>query len=306
MTDHVLTRRAAVATTLVAGAAGVAAISTAKSVQAATTPLDLDDPAGNLEGYIKARADTAGSEVIFWSRGMIHSHIPNRRPRALFGTEALTISRVERTDYGFAWMNWEALFYTDAATGDVIDEWHNPFIERTVPVFHLRNPYVNSPYRIQGENGPWHYDYHANGEDVIFYRDLMFFGPNPKDREEYPNYVGSDYCQGAGIYNFACKRYELDNPNFTSIPCISTWTSVRQWFPWMEMGQWEGGMVASTRGRKLMKGKEEIPAKFREYLEKNDPDYLRAPDTDVTGSTSMLQEFKAYVDEKRAEAGEGR
>ena len=303
MTEHSLDRRAAVAATLAAGAAGVAAASAVNTAQAATAPLDLDDPAGNLEGYIKARADTAGSEVIFYSRGMIHSHIPNRKPRVLFGTEALTISRVERTDYGFAWMNREALFYTDAETGDVINEWYNPFIERTVPVFHLRNPYVNSPYRVQGERGPWHYDYHASGDDVIFYRDLMFFGPNPMSREDYPNYVGSDYYQGAGLYNFACKRSDLDNPDLTSVPCISTWNSARQWFPWMEMGQWEGGMIAATRGTKLMTGKQEIWPKFREYLEKNDPDYLRAPDTDVTASTSMLQEFKAYVDQKRA-AGE--
>lgn len=294
MTDQNVSRRGAVAA-LAAGAAATGL----KSAQAATQLIDLDTPAGNLEGYIKARADTAGGEVIFWSRGMIHSHIPNRKPRTLFGTEALTISRVERTDYGFAWYNREALFYTDAETGEVIDEWYNPFIERTVPVFHLRNPYVNSPYRVEGENGPWHYNYHANGDDVIFYRDLMFFGPNPMDREEYPAYVGSDYYQGAGLYNFACRRPDLDNPELTSIPCVSTWSSMRQWFPWMEMGQWEGGMVASTRGRKLMNGKSEIPAKFRDYLEKNDPEYLKAPQQGVNERTTMLEEFKVHVDAKR-------
>lgn len=294
MKDQTVSRRAAV-TALAAGAAATSL----KSASGATQALDLDTPAGNLEGYIKARADTAGGEVIFWSQGMIHSHIPNRKPRALFGTEALTISRVERTDYGFAWYNREALFYTDAETGEVINDWHNPFIERSVPVFHLRNPYVNSPYRVEGERGPWHYDYHGNGEDVIFYRDLMFFGPNPMDREEYPAYVGSDFYQGAGLYNFACKRPDLDNPELTSIPCVSTWSSMRQWFPWMEMGQWEGGMVASTRGRKLMNGKSEIPAKFREYLEKNDPEYLKAPQQGVNERTSMLEEFKTYVDGKR-------
>ncbi len=298
MTDQTVTRRAAV----VALAGGAAATAATQS-KAATQPLDLNDPAGNLEGYIKARADTAGGEVIFWSRGMIHSHIPNRKPRALFGTEALTISRVERTDYGFAWYNREALFYTDAETGEVINEWYNPFIERTVPVFHLRNPYVNSPYRVQGENGPWHYNFYAIGDDVMFYRDLMFFGPNPMDREEYPAYVGSDFYQGAGLYNFACKKSDLDNPDLTSAPCISVWNSVRQWFPWMEMGQWEGGMVAATRGSKLMNGKADIRPQFREYLEKNDPDYLRAPQQDVNARTTMLEEFKIHVDDKRQGGG---
>ena len=28
------------------------------------------------------------------------------------------------------------------------------------------------------------------------------------------------------------------------------WTSVRQWAPWMEMGSWAGGMIASTHGKK--------------------------------------------------------
>lgn len=294
-----LSRRSAVGALAVGAATG--SIAAAREANAA--PIDLDTPAGNLEGYIKARADTAGADVIFWTRGTIHSHIPDRKPRHLLGTEALTISRVERTDYGFAWYNREALFYTDPESGEVINEWYNPFIERTVPVFHLRNPYVNSPYRIEGDNGPWHYNFHSNGEDVIFYRDLMFFGPSPMSREDYPLYVGSDFYQGAGIYNFACKRHDLDDPEQTSIACVSTWTSVRPWFPWMEMGQWEGGLVAATRGRKLMGGRDELPAAFREYLEENDPDYLEAPRQSVNASTTMLDEFKTYVDEKRAAEG---
>ena len=52
-----------------------------------------------------------------------------------------------------------------------------------------------------------------------------------------------------------------------------------------------------------MTGKQEIRPKFREWLEKNEPDYLRAPDTDVEARTSMLEEFKAYVDEKRGGGG---
>jgi len=49
-----------------------------------------------------------------------------------------------------------------------------------------------------------------------------------------------------------------------------------------------------------MKGKSEIPAAFREYLEENDPEYLKAPQQGVNERTTMLEEFKVHVDSKRA------
>ena len=33
----------------------------------------------------------------------------------------------------------ETGYFTDLVTGDVLETWHNPFIDRTVPVYHFYN-----------------------------------------------------------------------------------------------------------------------------------------------------------------------
>ena len=55
----------------------------------------------------------------------------------------------------------------------------------------------------------------------------------------------------------------------------------------------------STRGKKLTKVTD-LPAAMLDYMEKNDPDYLRSPEEVTRNTTTFYEEFKKYVDEKRA------
>lgn len=290
MTD--LTRRqlALFGATLAAGASS--------SAEGRTRKLDLDNPRDNLDAYIKTRSDVSGADAPLWSTGYIYSFIPGRKSEVLFQTEALITSRTVRDEEGYAWLNREALYFKDPKTGEVIDRWFNPFIEREVEVFHIRNSSVNNRYDYEGKNGPWHAPYTEHSGDVIFYSDLMFFGPSPLTPEEYPAYVGSDYYQGAAIYNHHVTRRDLENEDLAAAPATISWTSNRQWAPWMEMGAWAGGMIAVTRGKKL-KRVEDAPPALLAYMEKHDPDYLRAPRTVDLSRTTFYDEFKKHVEARR-------
>ncbi len=260
--------------------------------------LDLEDTRDNLDAYIKTRSDVAGADAPLWTTGYIYSFIPGQRSKLLFKTTGLAISRTVKDDEGYAWLNRECLYFQDPESGEVLDSWFNPYLEREVEVFHIRNTSVNNRYEYEGENGPFHAPYVEHSGDVIFYSDLMFFGPSPLDVEEYPAYVGSPHYQGAAVYNHHAKRADLENPDLGAAPATLSWVSNRQWAPWMEMGSWAGGMIASTHGKKLVSVKD-LPRDMLDYMEANDPEYLRSPEQVDMSRTSFYEEFKRHVENKR-------
>lgn len=281
-----------------AAAAGIAA-SAPGAAGAARTPLDLENPRDNLDAYIKARSDVSGADAPLWSTGHVWSYIPGQRSKLLFRTTGLAISRTVRDEDGYDWLNRECLYFQDPETGEVIDRWTNPFTEKEVRVFHIRNIHVNSRFDYEGADGPELKTYMEHMGDVTFYSDLMFFGDSPLSMEDYPAYVGSPYYQGASVYNHHVRRADLENPELGAAPAIVSWISNRQWAPWMEMGSWAGGMVISTRGKKLAKVTD-LPADILDYMQKNDPEYLRSPEEVTRDTTSFYEEFRKYVDEQRA------
>ncbi len=293
------TRRAFISSAVATGVAASVPGNANANANANRRPLDLEDPRDNLDAYIKTRSDVSGADAPLWSTGQVWSYIPGQRSKLLFRTTGLAISRTVTDEAGYIWLNRECLYFQDPETGEVIDRWTNPFTEKEVQVFHIRNIHVNSRFDYEGGNGPGLKPYMEHMGDVTFYSDLMFFGPSPLSMEEYPAYVGSPYYQGASVYNHHVKRADLENLDLGAAPAIVSWISNRQWAPWMEMGSWAGGMVISTRGKKLAKVTD-LPEDILGYMEKNDPEYLRSPE-EVTGdTTSFYEEFRKYVDGKRA------
>ena len=281
-------------------AAGVAASGPAQA-QTAHRHLDLEDPQDNLDGYLKSRGDISGEVSVAWATGKVWSLISGRRSKLLLQSEAVNLTRSIKDDTGYTFLQRESMWWRDAETGEIIDTWYNPYIERTVETFHIQNASVSRHYDVHGPDGPFHFDYIEQGEDLCFYQDLMWFGESPLKMEEYPAYVGSDYYQGGGIYNSWVKRADIDNPDITKAPNVTTHTSVRQWLPWMEMGAWEGGLVISNHGKKIMGGVEDLPPKILAYVEKNAPDYLQPPDMSMKDEVrTFYGEFKKYVEAKRA------
>ena len=289
------TRRAFITSAVAAGVAAAAAPAAGANRQ----PLDLEDPRDNLDAYIKARSDVSGADAPLWSTGQIWSYIPGQRSKLLFKTTGLAISRTVRDESGYTWLNRECLYFQHPDTGEVIDRWTNPFTEREVQIFHIRNIHVNSRFDYEDDNGAVLKPYMEHMGDVTFYSDLMFFGESPLSMEDYPAYVGSPYYQGASVYNHHVKRADLENLDLGAAPAIVSWISNRQWAPWMEMGSWAGGMVISTRGKKLAKVTD-LPADVLDYMQKNDPEYLRSPEEVTRDTTSFYEEFRKYVDAKRA------
>ncbi|MSO98592.1 MAG: DUF1838 domain-containing protein [Rhodospirillaceae bacterium] len=284
--------------------AGLAATAIAAPAQAATRKLNLDDPWDNLTGYLKARSDISGKTSVSWTSGYVYNFQPGRKSQVLMLGQGVKCTACVKDDKGYEFLERECVIFCDPATGEPLKTWANPFTEKTVEVFHIQNASAGGHIDANGAKGPFHMSYMENTGDVTFHDDLFYSSPSRLSVKEYSTYAASDTYEGAGIYHFHAKRADLDNADLTSAPVTTSHTGVRQWLPWMEMGQWPGGVVLPSRGKKLPNGVADIPKQLRAWMEKNSPEFLQAPTmADKDKQRFFYEQFKDHVDKKRKGVG---
>jgi len=266
--------------------AGLAAAASL-AAPAAAQMLDPAKPEDALQ--ISKRLQCGVSEdrpaVYHWS-GNIYGRSPGQPDKLLFRGEGMNIRRcVEVSDpqQGKGWrlVSREIMLMLDPATGEVLNEWTNPYTGQKVEVMHIHNDPVNgrpnfargadgTPFRLASlrEAGPW----------VFMPFEAPLFYTNPL-QGEFQKYVGGTY-HAMEIFDFAALKSELYNARTpTAYPMVS-WVRISQWAPWMEMGDRPGQMVFNAMGRKLPGGFEELPEVLKREIRANYPIYEEAPPRD--------------------------
>lgn len=291
---------------LLLASAGLAAASLA--APASAQMLDPSKPEDALQ--ISKRLQCGVSEdkpaVYHWS-GNIYGRSPGQPDKLLFKGEGMNIRRcVEVNDpqrgKGWRLVSREVMLMLDPATGEVLNEWTNPYTGQKVNVMHIHNDPVNgrpnfargadgTPYRIGAlrESGPW----------VFMPFEAPLFYTNPL-QGDYQKYVGGTY-HAMEIFDFAALKSELYNAKTpTAYPMVS-WVRVSQWAPWMEMGDRPGQMVFNAMGRKLPGGFEELPEVLKREIRANYPIYEDAPPKDdARPNETTWSKFKTLMEAKKA------
>mgnify|MGYP000063306566 CR=1 FL=1 len=260
--------------------------------------VDLDDPAQRLEAFIRANGDTSGKPAVSYGTGKVYGYIPGEKPRALFGLEVVGVSRYEKIEGGYLRLHREIGYYTDLKTGEVISRWFNPWLQRDVEVIPIQNDPVNRRYTIQNTS----FNVNASGDDIVFYREVPLRYPNPLDRATYPVNSSGEFYEAMEMFTTFVSRAQLDDPRLTSIPGPGTWTRFGPWLPWMEMGAHQGYLVYHSRSFKPANGLDGIPAKLREYIARDNPKYLSAPEKFTEPDETSWTFFKKKLDERRKQA----
>jgi len=274
-------------------------VATQRPARGAARHLDLEDPWDNLEGYLKARSDVSGRQSISWTSGMVWSSMPGRKAQVLMMAHGLKCTRCIKDKTGYEFLERECVIFSDPKTLEPISTWFNPFTERTVDVFHIRNASAGGHIDANGADGPFRMNYMEHSGDVTFYDDLFYAKPSALNLQDYSPYAASNVYEGAGIYHFHVKRADLDNPYLTSVPVTTSHTGIRQWLPWMEMGAWPGGVVLPSRGKKLQSVMD-IPRSFLTWLERNSPEFLEAPTlADKDNQKFFYQHFREHIDSNK-------
>jgi hypothetical protein len=239
--------------------------------------LDLSTPESSLRAFMKARASLDGADAVTWFAGTVWAWMPGAQQRPLFGFEGFNVARALEADGGYDLLTREAAFYSDPQTGEILETWANPFTDETVKVVHVWNDPVNFPFRLDGPRGPFRAPASVVGDDVVFNSDVLLTYPSPLPRAQFPDNSQNDVYQAAELFNFFCKRAELEDDARASAPALISWTRIAPWLPFMAMGDRAGQLVYHCRGKKLDGGFAELPAKIRDYVEANDPKYASAP-----------------------------
>ncbi len=222
-----------------------------------------------------------GDETIGYIDGWVFGYVPGERPQKLFGLEGYNIRRlipVPEVEGDLYSASREVLFYTDPETGEVLDDWTNPYTGETVEVFDIKNDPVN--YRFRERDGkyvtmpvdasrefgsgppPQEWD-----DYFVFYADIFPFYPLPGQEKSYTAAELFDtYVPKSALYDHAPP------------PVMGSWTRVGPWLPWMKMDGHDGVLVYHARSRRLYDW-QELPERIRTRVLAEYPEYRHAPET---------------------------
>ena len=111
--------------------------------------LDFDDPYDNLYAFDKIWAGYDEPQIGGF-HGLMYGRIGDARLIPLFGYTGTGIMQSKIDDDGNMWIRGkETGYFTDLATGDILETWDNPRTGETVEVFNFYNPNMGGKLTAQ-------------------------------------------------------------------------------------------------------------------------------------------------------------
>ena len=241
--------------------------------------------------------------VYGWS-GRTYSRVPGEPDRLLFRVTGMNIRQcvtVEDPKYGtgFRMVSREILLYQDPETGEVLEDWSNPWTGETVEVLHVENDPVNQgPFFETGrDDKSFALDIEINGEQWWLTSTIPLFYPNPLGGK-YQEFVGGTY-QATEMFNFFGDVNDLTKAAGDTSRIRVGWARISDWLPWMKMRGRSGILYFHTAGRKL-ESFEQLPEVIKSFIDDNYPHYRKPPPVDDSrpNETSWTY-FKKVTDAAR-------
>lgn len=306
-----LSRRDALGLALGAGLAGAAGAAPKGA------GLDLSSPADNVYAWCKAWGTLGEAPVFGGHEGVFFAVVGDQRAIPLFGYVGFGSLQFKLLPGGDAlYRGKDATFYTDLATGELLDAWRNPFTGETCKVY----PYINDRVRTtmplaypeerfytdayrwqtaignatsgkesgkayrgdQGESGrvkPFVLPWRRVGGQYLLSWDWMLEIVNPVSPEGWPYSSTGRVINPSEHFTFFVPAAELEDRGRPWATMTAGFFRQTPWLPWMRMGKSgvSGRMFASSHSYKITGGLDNIPRPVRERLEKERPDMLEAP-----------------------------
>ncbi|MCY3817508.1 MAG: DUF1838 family protein [Gammaproteobacteria bacterium] len=248
---------------------------------------------GLVGGGLAAASGVLSEEEQRWYRRLVYSGVDDEVIWSILGvkygregnsltplwnTNTIGFSRIRYPEQGgYRVDTLEVVFYTDLASGERLESWHNPYTAREVEVI-VPAPVAVTAYH--SEVGPS--ERTAPG------------GIRIAETIQPPHTIGGDtWVQIEKHVTVAPDRAEA--PVFSSIEFVDYrgWTAdlrsgaprvdatlhleiVSDWLPWMEMGGRSGGLYTRAKGTKLYT-LDDLPASSRQLLKRHFPEIAEDP-----------------------------
>jgi hypothetical protein len=267
--------------------------------------LDLNTPVGNREAWARLLGNTDMKSTKYgWAQGIIQGVRPGEAVRDLCGFTMMSCARLfpHEDGDGYRKVLREVGLYTDLKTGEIIEEWTNPYLNETVKVIPIANDpfnhtitsYKSAPPSYGGLNAakppqiPLQLDWTRRGDILNLFSYINLFYPSSLPPEKWPRESGNYFNQVTETFLYQIPWADMQNPKITGVEYGGTWSRITPWLPWMLMGPTKGHCVYNTFMGSV-NDINKIDRKTLDYVEKYHPKYLQAPDKWEEPSLSSLE-----------------
>ena len=276
--------------------------------------LDLRTGAGNKLAYARIQGDLdASKQKYFWFKGYVSGVRPGKKIDDLCGAEGFgAIRLITRPDGSIQRLCREIIVYTDMRTGEVLEEWKNPYLNETVKVVHVDNDPFNyviedffpAPPSFGGLNKeappprvpfilPWYQ--HGNWLDMEIHIHLAY--PSALQPDKWPRESAGPIAQVSEFFAHHVKAEDMQNPKLTTVDYTGTWNRTTPWLPWMLMGQMPGNASYNCFMGTTPDLERVLHRPVLDYAEKHYKKYFEAPLTD-SGARS-LSSLEYYAEQQK-------
>jgi len=307
-----------------AGAGGAMAAAPALAAAAGRTgssrirPLDIEDPRENLYGFAKMWGTIGPKAVKSGYYGVQYAIVGSKRAQPLFGYYGFGNNRnIILPDGSVKVLGKECGYFTDLATGEIIDEWQNPWTGEKVEVF----PFLNDRWRgtlgleqmvfkvgdgetLNNDMGkgasargePFRLPWNRVGDQYLLSWDYAHEYTNPVTPEGWPKASSGRIANPSEHFCLCTPADEIDDRSLASARFHAGFTRQGPWWPWMKMGQSgvNGVLMGRMHSYKITGTEEDIPKVVLKRVERDRPDLLEeptdGPDEGVRGTLEAYAE----------------
>jgi len=277
-----------------------------RSAEALRGPfLDLTTPAGNREAWARLLGNTDMKSTKYgWARGIVQGVRPGEAVRDLVGFTMLSAARLlpYENGPGYRKVLREIGLYTDLKTGEVLEEWHNPYLDETVRVVHIMNDPFNHtitdfrppPPSYGGLNRnvpppqPLLLDWTRHGNRLHLFSHINLFYPSALQPSKWPRESAHPFAQVTEVFLYQIEWPEMQDRRRTSVTYHGTWSRTTPWLPWMLMGPTPGHCQYHTF-MGATDSLDQIDRRTVDWVAKHQPKFLEAPDRWEEPSLSSLE-----------------
>ena len=285
----------AAAAAAAAATTGISAASAAEAPSLKGPYLDLTTGKGCMLLQVRMNGNLDETKTKYGTAtGIISAVRAGEKVRDLFGFEVLGVAKTEKQpDGSYRLYHRETILYTDLATGNVIDEYTNPYTSERVKVVQVYNDPWNE-YFEEFEPRPPTYGglnkvdtttprkpfiqnwSHIGGGMIVSMRNINLFYPSALKPEQWPRESTGTMNQVSECYTYAARIEDVQNPKLGSIENTGTWSRVTPWLPWLLMGPAPGHVLYQSTVA-LYDDFNKVKKTVRDYIGKNAPHMLEAP-----------------------------
>lgn len=245
----------------IAASAAVLGLSQFNDAKAADSLTDMS-ASQSLDTMIRIMGHTDGGVAIRWTHGVL-SGVVDQETTQLLGISQQVFTRHRRREGGgFHAVYLELVYFTDLKTGEVLEQWSNPYTDRKVTVpaqvlgptpiqIPLDLKVINEPYPMEGiVNTHWLEPMPTLGGDVAFNERIDSYVP--------PMTEGGAPLKFHEVFAFRASTASLSKANAPHVPATVDKFNVISWRPWMEMSDVDGVTMSRGAGRVIV-DYEELP-----------------------------------------------